>query len=414
MSRQFFVLLHRWVGLTLTGFLIVVGLTGSLLAFLPELDQLFAPELHATDTGQPRLDLASLAEQAEILAPRANIDAVWAYQPDMVAIGVSPKTSPDSGQPYKLNFDQLILDPFTGEELGRRNWGAISEGIHNLMPFIYKLHYSLILDDTGILILGVVALAWTVDSFVGAYLTLPPWRKSRATPTAPRRSFWQRWAPAWAVKWRASAYRLNFDLHRAGGLWLWVALLVFAWSSVAMNLWDTVYAQATRWVFEYHEPWLDLPKHEPALHTPRIAWREAQKIGDEWLAQAAQAQHFSIERPMALALDRERGVYGYTVRGSLDIEDHGGQTQVFFDANTGEQKLLLLPRGQYAGNTLTHWLVALHTAHVFGLPYRIFVCGFGLALVVLSITGVVIWLRKRRAARFQQARYAEKAPAFTE
>jgi uncharacterized iron-regulated membrane protein len=83
-------------------------------------------------------------------------------------------------------------------------------------------------------------------------------------PDGPARSFWARWKPAWLVKTNASTYRLNFDLHRAGGLWLWGVLLVFAWSSVYMNLWDTVYTHATRLVFTYHEPWTELP----LLETP--------------------------------------------------------------------------------------------------------------------------------------------------
>ncbi|MFP3519541.1 PepSY domain-containing protein, partial [Pseudomonas sp. SIMBA_077] len=43
------------------------------------------------------------------------------------------------------------------------------------------------------------------------------------------------WATAWKIK-GGHAYRLNFDLHRAAGLWLWLLLLPIAISSVAMNL----------------------------------------------------------------------------------------------------------------------------------------------------------------------------------
>jgi hypothetical protein len=45
MIRGFFVWLHRWVGILMAGFLIVVGLTGSLLAFYGELNHLLAPEI---------------------------------------------------------------------------------------------------------------------------------------------------------------------------------------------------------------------------------------------------------------------------------------------------------------------------------------------------------------------------------
>ncbi|MCH2881680.1 PepSY domain-containing protein, partial [Listeria monocytogenes] len=47
--------------------------------------------------------------------------------------------------------------------------------------------------------------------------------------------FWSKWATAWKIK-RGNAYRFNFDLHRAGGLWLWLLLAPVALSSVALNL----------------------------------------------------------------------------------------------------------------------------------------------------------------------------------
>ncbi|MEA1120335.1 PepSY domain-containing protein, partial [Klebsiella pneumoniae] len=43
----------------------------------------------------------------------------------------------------------------------------------------------------------------------------------------------------------SSAYKINFDLHRAGGLWIWPMLLVFAWSGVAFNL-TPVYSPVMR------------------------------------------------------------------------------------------------------------------------------------------------------------------------
>ena len=42
MLRQVFVFIHRWAGLAMTVFLILVGLTGSLLAFNNELEHVFA------------------------------------------------------------------------------------------------------------------------------------------------------------------------------------------------------------------------------------------------------------------------------------------------------------------------------------------------------------------------------------
>jgi len=64
---------------------------------------------------------------------------------------------------------------------------------------------------------------------------------------------------------------------------------------------------------------------------------------------------------------------------------------------------LSLPSGQYAGDTVTHWLTSLHMARVFGRPMQVLVCGMGLVVAMLSITGILIWLRKRRVG---SSRYA--------
>lgn len=46
MSRHFWVLLHRWTSLVMAAFLIIVAVTGSLLAFYPELERLINPQLY--------------------------------------------------------------------------------------------------------------------------------------------------------------------------------------------------------------------------------------------------------------------------------------------------------------------------------------------------------------------------------
>ncbi|BBL60551.1 PepSY-associated TM helix domain-containing protein [Methylomonas koyamae] len=393
--RPFWVVVHRYAGLAMTVFLVIVGLTGSLLAFYHELDSWLNPAFSAPAGNRPRMGLPSILERVETLAPNARFQSV-SLSDDAVEVWVAPKTNPLDGKPYALDFDQLLLNPYNGDELGRRKWGDIGQGLTNLLPFVYRLHYALALGEIGGWILGITALVWTLDSFVGCYLTLPPSRRpAAATPAKP---FWPRWAPAWKIKWRGSAYRINFDLHRAGGLWLWLLLLVFAWSSVYMNLSDSVYAPVTRTlVGEYHEPWLDFPDLDKPLENPAIAWRDAYRIAGELMEQATHAHGVSIEKPVSFRYNAEKGFYVYVARSGADIQDKGGDTRLVLDATTGAQKLLLFPSGQYAGNTVSSWLAALHTANVFGMPYRILVCTLGLAIVMLAVTGVVIWLKKRRA-----------------
>ncbi|MCI0423710.1 MAG: PepSY domain-containing protein, partial [Acidobacteria bacterium] len=74
--------------------------------------------------------------------------------------------------------------------------------------------------------------------------------------------------------------------------------------------------------------------------------------------------------------------------------------------NRGRLKAYRLPTGQYVGNTVTNWLYALHQGQVFGLPYRIFVCTMGLIVAMLSVTGIYLWLKKRRTRRVSRSRSA--------
>jgi uncharacterized iron-regulated membrane protein len=410
-GRPFWVCLHRWAGLATAGFLIVVGLTGSLLAFYPELERLVHPHWYPDRDPAMWMGAGLLAEKLEQAEPRLRITQVSLQGFDgATSVWVEPRIDPSTGRPFHLGYDYVVLDPASGAVLDRIQWGSLRNGWTGLMSFVYALHYSLALDMPGVWILGIGAVIWTLDCFVGFYLTLPSGRSRTGQANKPGRvpqaSWWQRWKPAWMIKWPASPYRLNFDLHRASGLWLWGALLIFAWSSVYMNLWDTVYTWTTRALFEYRPYWGELHPLQSPMKDPAVSWLDAQVIGERLIAEQAATQGFEVTRPVTLRLDRMVGVYQYQVETNREIDDRPRRytTQVFFDADSGALKLALLPAGQYAGNTLSNWLYALHMANVFGLPYRIFVSGLGLVIVMLSITGIYLWLKKRQSRAIAEAR----------
>lgn len=385
--RPALVWLHRWAGLAMAGFLVIVGLTGSLLAYNFELERVFAPQLFAAERAAPRLPLAELAELAEGLVPHARVRGVLYDQPDQVMVYYEPEQDPRTGQARQLDFDEFFLDPWTGRELGRRRAGDLTEGGINLMPFVYRLHWTLVAGYPGQVLLGSVALLWFIDAFNGIALTLP----------SGMRGFWRRWGKAFRIKRGARGFRLHFDLHRASGLWFWPLVLVFAWSSVMMNI-RPVYEAGMRLVTDYVSTDAPYFTGTPVV-SPRLGWREAQATGERLLLGEAARRGVHIGERFTLLYLPEIGAYVYEGRGSKDLFERapkGGGTSVLFDGNTGALRSYDQPTGVHFGNTAESWLYALHMARIFGRPYQALVCLFGIVTALLSATGVLIWLRKRR------------------
>jgi uncharacterized iron-regulated membrane protein len=397
--RHTLVLWHRWVGLAMAAFLIISGFTGAIIAFEDELDAWLNPQLFrpAWLAGKPVLDAYRLQALAQQQAPAGTlVDEVLFKLPDAeVASGLTERVlafrlSPADPLATETVADQLFIDPQTGARLGARKYGESPFQRETLITFLYRLHYSLALPGkSGHLIMGIVAVLWTLDTFVAFALTLP--RRQANVKTR----LWHRWRPAWMVKWQASATRINFDLHRALGLWLCTVLLIFAWSSVMFNLRDQVYLPIMSKVMPFDLSWRSVSKLEQPLDRLPMPWPQAHHMARQAMQGFAQARGLKIDFEDRLRLDRVRGVYMYSVHSSADLREDRGNTAILIDAQTGDLKGWWLPTQGEAGNTFSNWLGALHMGQVFGLPYRIFVCLTGLALVAISVTGVLIWSRKR-------------------
>lgn len=401
--RPVLVVLHRWVGLVLAGFLLLAGLTGALLVWNQELDAALNPTLFKADppTADARpLDPLVLRERVQAQYPDAWVHYVSLRHTPGETLGfyIEGAVDPRTGVHAELPADQIFVHPYSGEILGGRRWGDITQGLTNLMPFIYRLHYSLALGTIGTWTFGVIALLWALDCVVGAWLTMP----SRRNPdrVLHPRGWGARWWPAWRVRWRASAAKVNFDLHRAGGLWPWALLFVIAWSSVSFNLHASVYRPVMAMMFDMQADLYQTPRRvqqdEPV---PAMDWARALETGRAHAQALARDRGFALLGEDILNYDPHKGIYRLRLRTDRDRNTEWGLTPLFFDARTGELIGITLPTGAAAGDTITHWLQTLHTGHVWGLPYRVFLTVAGLVVAMLSVTGVVIYLRRWRARR---------------
>lgn len=388
--RKLAIAVHRYVGLAMALFLIVAGITGSLLAFYAELDRAINPQLMRaapTPAAPALLDPFELNARvnAQLPAGQRYWTVHFAAEADKAVSGWVNVA--------KGRSRELFADPYTGAVLGSRDWGDLAEGKRNLMPFVYRLHYSLALGEVGIWLFGIVALLWTVDCFVGAYLTFPPASK-RAADGGARASWLKRWLPAWQLRTN-KLFAFVFTWHRASGLWVWALLLVFAWSAVGLNL-PCVYEPAMR-IFGGLAPHVheQLPELEPPYREPTLSLRRAHDVGRRLLATEAQRRHFTVISERSLSYLEEHGAYVYSAASSLEISSKYPRTSVYFDAHDGHLIGFEADSGMGFASTLTSWLYALHFAAVFGLGYRVFVTLMGVLVALLSVTGVWIWWRKR-------------------
>lgn len=408
--RRIATLLHRWVGLAVAAFLFVSGVTGAVISWDHELDDLLNPHLTEAPGAGPALPALDLVRQVEAGDPRARVTYVpLVPEPgESLALYVTPRVDPTTGRQFDLDYNQVFLDPATGEEIGRRYWGAAwpitSE---TFVSFLYVLHYSLHIpefwgiDRWGLWFMGAVAILWTLDCFVGFYLTLPARRAARAGRAAMverqlARGWWARWAPAWKIKTSGSSYRINFDIHRAFGLWTWLLLFVLAFTAFSLNLYREVFFPAMSLVSQVTPSPFDLraptSKHEPI--EPRLGYAAILDI-----ARAEGVRRGWAEPVGGLFYNAEYGVYGAMFFHPGD--DHGaagvGPARLYYDGQDGRYLGDRVPWQGTAADIFVQAQFPVHSGRILGVPGRILVSVMGLVVAALSVTGVVIWHRKRRA-----------------
>lgn len=406
-------LLHRWVGLIMAGFLIMSGLTGAVISWDHELDDLLNPHLtHVASQGLP-LPILDLVTAIEARDQRARVTFVpLAHEPgDSLPFGVDPRIDPATGRLYELGYNQVFIDPGTGQELGRREWGAVWPITREtLVSFLYRLHYTLHLpelwgiDRWGIWLMGGIAILWALDCFVGFYLTLPSKIPSSTAQTHP--GWWTRWKPSWMVKTSGTARRINFDVHRAFGLWAWGLLFMLAFTAFSLNLYREMFYPMMSLVSEVTPSPFDVrtpnDKHQPI----------APMVGYASILERAQYEKAKRGWPEPLGdvfYSQEFGIYG--VRFFHPGDDHGaagvGPPALYFDGSDGRYLGDQQPWKGTAADIFVQAQFPMHSGRILGLPGRILVSLLGLGTAALSITGVVIWWQKHTAYSRRAKREAD-------
>ena len=356
-------LAHRWVGLSLAGFLVMAGLTGSVLAFDEPLDAALNPDLFGGGGG-PALPITALIAAVEAADPGLVVTRVML--PDAARRSVLLGVAAAPGAP-----DEVFVDAASGRILGRRNSAGCCLRPTVLMPSILRLHETLLLGTPGRLLMGAVGLLWTADCCVGLLLTLP-----RARPLLTR------WRAAWSVKRTTRPFRLVFDLHRAGGLWCWGALLTVAVSGTALTLYSELFFPAVSALLPTTVRPTPAPSALPPIGLDRAidlaaqAWPREQRL---WAYRAGST---------VVVASRSDGHAAEFGLGPDETRFDPGAAPTRHDASDGR-----------IGDWMLHAQYPLHSGQIAGLAGRVAVCALGLAVAGLAASGVWLWWRKRAARR---------------
>ena len=388
--RQWVARIHRWSGLALLFFLFVAGVTGAILAFRWEIDRAINPTLFTVAPRHQVLPQAELIERIERVHPEALVSTVILpkSKTDVAVVYLKSKMEAHVahvhvvGMKGTIDFNQLLVNPYTGDILAERSTAKLVMSWANFVPDMVRLHYTLFLDEFGAWLMGVSSLIWFVTTFIGIWLAWPSaWRALGS------------WRSVLSVRWGKGGYKLNYDLHRSPSLITLPILVVVAFTSVYLNL-PVMIKPVVRAL-------------SPATSTfvvPTVARMDPQapRVSAEDVMQAVQSQ-YPGGRIQSVGRDFGKGVYSVRVQLPGDVSPTGNTTVYMSMAQGTPVAVRSLETGS-AGDVFQAWMFPLHTGQAFGLLGQILIFIGAVVLVMACWTGLYVWLRKRRGERAQNAR----------
>lgn len=349
--RKLLLNLHLYGTLVAGIFVVILGLSGSILAFESQLDRLFNPSLFDI-VPQPKapLPLPTLTEAVEHRFPGSRVVRVVLPQDP----GTAHVALLDSGT-------SVFVNGYTAAILGSRN-GTL------LLSRIHQLHTHLLAGKTGEAIMSAAAIVMLFLIVSGVLLW---WKYKRVS-----------------VKRNTSLFRVMFDLHNATGILSALFLLLLSLTAIVIAFEDPI----SRWTYKATGT-SPTPRTLPSV--PRAG--AAALDPDEVVRIAKTAEPGAA--PLAIEYPQDaKDSYFVRMRFPED-RTPGGRSWVCVDQYSG--KVLVAQNSRTAPLAARASLLnrQIHTGDVFGTPSRIVMSASSLIIVLQAFSGVVMWWkRKNRGA----------------
>jgi uncharacterized iron-regulated membrane protein len=366
--RKIFFWLHLILGAAAGIVILLMSVTGVLLAFERQIVAFAERDLRAADTSQPRLPLSRIVEAAMAAAPDGK--------PSNIVVRA------DRAAPVAVAFGRertLFVDPYTGAAGegagGVRRFFAANQSLHRWLAFKGESR------DRGKALTGAANLAFFFIVLTGLVIWIP----RRRTRTAFRNATLFRRG----LRGRAR----DFNWHHVLGIWAFLPLVAIVFSAVVIS-----YPWATRLVYRAFGS--APPKQQQQQQSDRAGgkldvasldplWTAAQR---ETMRVAPRWQSLSLRLPLS-----RKGPVTFAVdEGSGARPDK--RSQLLLDARTGHLVEHKTYAQQEAGQQARAWLRWIHTGEAGGAFGQFVAMLASGAAVVLVWTGLALALR--RLARF--------------
>ncbi len=377
-SRWFSI--HRWLGIVLGLWFALVGLTGAILVYEEPIDAWLNPDLLISSNRGPHLApgaIVALARERGF----PHVERIRLPQADGDVYRLLARTT---DRRIRNPRAEVMMDPVTGALLGQRSAQTMSLAPRYAMQTVYEFHRNVLLGESGSNIVGIAGFLLLASAISGIVLALP---RSRAA-----------WGRLLAINLRASATRMAFDTHRSAGTL--IALLLVLATLTGSTLVYLNYVRELVSVFSKVASFPTVPF--------RLSTDQPQPL-DTLVATVQRAHPQRAITEIRVPAGQMSG-YQFYLRGDGD-EYRLGDTLVWMHPGTGEILVERSDRTRTAGETLMHWLFPLHSGTAFGSVGMAAMFVTGIAPLLLVVTGLWVWLRKRRGERVAAERALARAAA---
>ncbi len=161
--------IHKWSSLICTAFLLMACVTGLPLVFSDELQAVLESHVAPVqaDPGAATANVGAMVAQAQARFPSLRpFNVYWDDDEPRIFVNMSPSDKPKDGE-----IKQAVFDAHTGRLL------EIPTDRFNLIGFFLRLHSEMFLGLTGELVMGVMALSFVLSLVSGALVYGPFMRR---------------------------------------------------------------------------------------------------------------------------------------------------------------------------------------------------------------------------------------------